>query len=91
MKKKSPGYIDIPVSVIKSCKYLIAGFLTRVFNKCQHCGNYPDILKVAKFTNKCEELEATLVNKASTECLHELVAKIQPLEGVTLRRLSPMR
>ena len=26
-----------------------------------------------KFTNNCEELEATLVSKASTERLHELV------------------
>ena len=48
MKKKLPGYIDIPVCVIKSSKYLIAGFLTRVFNKCLDCGNYSDILKVAK-------------------------------------------
>ena len=34
-----------------------------------------------KFTNKCEELEATLVSKASTERLHELAAKIKQLEG----------
>ena len=34
-----------------------------------------------KFTNKCEELEATPVNIASTECLHEIAAKIEQLEG----------
>ena len=34
-----------------------------------------------KVTNKCEELEATLVSKASTERLHELAAKIEQLEG----------
>ena len=29
-----------------------------------------------KFTNNCEELEATLVSKASTERLHELVVVV---------------
>ena len=48
MKKNRPGFIDIPVCVIKSSKYLIAGFLTIVYNKCLDCGNYPDILKIAK-------------------------------------------
>ena len=45
---KSPGYLDIPICVIKESKYLIAGYLSDSFNECIESGNYPDILKIAQ-------------------------------------------
>ena len=46
--RKSSGYIDIPVTLIKHAKHLIAPFMTKSFNICLDSGNYPDILKIAK-------------------------------------------
>ena len=46
--RKSPGYIDIPIVLIKEAKYIVASFLTRAFNFCINNGKYPDILKIAK-------------------------------------------
>ena len=60
--KQSPGYIDIPVCVIKSSKYLIAGFSTRVFNKCLDCGNYPDIVTISSLLFK----KCTVINTDGT-------------------------
>ena len=45
---KSPGYLDIPICIIKESKYLIAGYLADSFNECIESGNYPDILKIAQ-------------------------------------------
>ena len=45
---KSSGYIDIPVTLIKESKFLIARYLANVFNECMVSGFYPDIFKIAK-------------------------------------------
>ena len=45
---KSPGYIDIPVILIKESKFLISHYLATSFNECIETGTYPDILKIAK-------------------------------------------
>ena len=45
---KSPGYIDIPVILIKKSKFLISHYLATSFNECIETGTYPDILKIAK-------------------------------------------
>ena len=45
---KSPGYLDIPIRIIKESKYIIAGYLADSFNECIESGNYPDILKIAQ-------------------------------------------
>ena len=45
---KSPGYIDIPVILIKESKFLISHYLATSFNQCIETGTYPDILKIAK-------------------------------------------
>ena len=45
---KSSGYIDIPVTLIKESKFLIARYLANAFNECMVSGFYPDILKIAK-------------------------------------------
>ena len=46
--RKSPGSIDIPISLIKEAKFVIAGYLTNSFNECLELGIYPDVLKTAK-------------------------------------------
>ena len=45
---KSPGYIDLPVILIKQSKFLISQYLASSFNSSIEAGSYPDILKVAK-------------------------------------------
>ena len=45
---KSSGYIDIPVTLIKESKFLIARNFANAFNECMVSGFYPDILKIAK-------------------------------------------
>ena len=45
---KSPGYIDLPVILIKQPKCLISQFLASSFNSSIEVGSYPDILKIAK-------------------------------------------
>ena len=45
---KSPGYLDIPILIIKESKYLIAGYFEDSFNECIESGNYPNILKIAQ-------------------------------------------
>ena len=45
---KSPGYIDVPVKLIKHAKSIIASYLKRSFNSCIEKGYYPDQLKIAK-------------------------------------------
>ena len=45
---KSPGYIDLPVILIKQSKFLISKYLASSFNSSIEAGPYPDILKVAK-------------------------------------------
>ena len=47
-KRKSSGYIDIPVLLIKEAKFLIGRQLANIFNECLRSGSYPDILKIAK-------------------------------------------
>ena len=46
--KKSSRKDDIPVKFLKLSKYVIANFLTYIFNKCILLGTYPSLLKVAK-------------------------------------------
>ena len=45
---KCPGYIDIPVTLFKEAKFIIAHYLARSFNNCLEKGTYLDILKIAK-------------------------------------------
>ena len=45
---KSPGYIDIPVTLIKDSKFVIGRDLSDLLNKCITNGTFPDILKVVK-------------------------------------------
>ena len=45
---KSPGYIDIPVILIKKSKFLISQYLATSFNSSIEAGSYPNVLKVAK-------------------------------------------
>ena len=45
---KSPGYIGIPVTLIKESKFVIGRYLSNSLNKCITNGIFPDILKVAK-------------------------------------------
>ena len=42
--RKSPGYIDIPTTLIKKAKYLIALFLANLFNEYIKTENYLEIL-----------------------------------------------
>ena len=44
---KTPGFIDIPVALIKSSKQIIASYLSRSLNECINQGFYPDELKIA--------------------------------------------
>ena len=44
---KSPGYIDIPVGIIKESKLLISDYLANSFYESLETGSYPDILKIA--------------------------------------------
>ena len=44
---KSPGYIDIPLHIIKESKFLISDNLANSFNKSLETGSYPDVLKIA--------------------------------------------
>ena len=46
--QKSPGYLDIPVVLLKEAKFLIAHYLADSFNECMVSGIYPDVLKIAK-------------------------------------------
>ena len=43
---KSPGYIDIPVRIIKESKFLISDYLANSFNESLETGSYPDVLKM---------------------------------------------
>ena len=45
---KSSGYIDIPVTLIKESKFLIARYLANAFKECMVSGFYTNILKIAK-------------------------------------------
>ena len=45
---KSPGYIDIPVTLIKESKFVIGRYLSNSLNKCITNGTFPNILVVAK-------------------------------------------
>ena len=45
---KSPGYLDIPIRIIKEAKFLIAEYLADSFNKSFVSGIYPDVLKIAQ-------------------------------------------
>jgi len=45
---KPPGHIDIPVTLIKASKNILAHYLAISFTKSLEIGNYPDVLKVAK-------------------------------------------
>ena len=44
---KSPGYIDIPVRIIKESKFLISEYLANSFNESLETGSYSDVLKIA--------------------------------------------
>ena len=46
--QKSPGYLDIPVVLLKEAKFLIAHSLADTFNECMVSGIYPDVLKIPK-------------------------------------------
>ena len=43
---KSPGYIDIPVRIIKESKFLISDYLANSFYESLETGSYPDVLKI---------------------------------------------
>ena len=45
---KSPGYLDIPIRIIKEAKFLIAEYLADSFNESLVSGIYPDVLKIAQ-------------------------------------------
>ena len=45
---KSPGYLDIPIPIIKEAKFLIAEYLADSFNESLVSGIYPDVLKIAQ-------------------------------------------
>ena len=45
--RKSPGYIDIPVRIIKESQFLISDYLANSFNESLETGSYPDVLKIA--------------------------------------------
>ena len=45
---KSDDTYDIPVSVLKLSKYVIAPILSKLFNQCIELGIYPSTLKIAK-------------------------------------------
>ena len=46
--KKSCGYDEIPMFLIKQIQQLISPILTELFNECLKTGTYPDCLKIAK-------------------------------------------
>ena len=46
--QKSPGYLNIPVVLLKKAKFLIAHSLADSFNECMVSGIYPDVLKIAE-------------------------------------------
>ena len=45
---KSPGYLDLPICIIKEAKFLIAEYLADSFNESLVSGIYPDVLKIAQ-------------------------------------------
>ena len=45
---KLPGYIDVPATLIKESKFVIARYLSNLFNQYITNGTFPDISKVAK-------------------------------------------
>ena len=44
---KSPGYIDIPMRIIKESKFLISDYLASSFNESLETGSYPEVLQIA--------------------------------------------
>ena len=46
--RKSQGYIDVPVKLIKHAKFILASYLRGSFNSCIEKGYYPDQVKIAK-------------------------------------------
>ena len=42
---KSPGYIDIPVTLIKESKFVIGRYLSNSLNKCITNGTFPGYFK----------------------------------------------
>ena len=57
--QKSPGYLDIPIVLLKEAKFLIARYLADSFNECMVSGIYPDVLKIAKGF-PCKNLDQSL-------------------------------
>ena len=48
MKKKSPGYDDVNISIIKECKEVVIPFLEYIINKSFVLGCFPKALQIAK-------------------------------------------
>ena len=44
---KSPGYIDIPLHIIKESKFLVSDYLANSFNESLETRSYPNGLKIA--------------------------------------------
>ena len=44
----NPGYLDIPIFIIKEAKVLMAEYLADSFNESLVSGIYPDLLKIAQ-------------------------------------------
>ena len=45
---KSPGFLDIPIRIIKEAKFVIAEYLAGSFNESLVSGIYSDVLKIAQ-------------------------------------------
>ena len=47
---KPPGFVSIPIRLIKDAKYIVSPHLARTINASLISGKYPDALKVARVT-----------------------------------------
>ena len=95
-ESKSPGFLDIPVRLIKRAKHLIATNLTQVFNTCLQTGYYPDIFKVVPLHKKGCKSEVgnyrpisilSSINKILEVLLHKRLTDFWELFFVNIQRL----
>ena len=86
---KSPGYIDIPVKLIKHAKFIIASCLSRSFNSCIEKGYYPDQLKIAKVVPLYKSRNKTEVGNYRPLSILSLINKV--FETLLHKRLIAYR
>jgi basic membrane lipoprotein Med (substrate-binding protein (PBP1-ABC) superfamily) len=74
--KKASGLDNIPCSIIKNVARIIAGPLSKIFNKSLSSGAYPDELKDAKITPIFKSGMRSEVNNYRPISVLSVIAKV---------------